>query len=364
MVRLLRRALQATSVQPGQVLVACSGGPDSTALMLSLVLLADALPSRPSVVCVDHRLRAAAADEAEQVIEVAGRLGLPAQVLRIDVPTGPSRQAQARGARYAALVAHAQRIGARWIALGHTRDDQAETMLMRWLAGAGPRGLAGMRTVAVPPVLCPSQVRLLRPLLAVSRAQIEAFLRLAAPLISPLPIADPSNQDRRYLRAQLRHEALPLLRRVAPSLDAHLLELSEQLACDAEFLDEQAEQALLRLLRSAQQAPPAVALDADRLGLSVRELATLPPALAARVLRRLLGPSLGARHVAALRSLCADTAGRKWLDLPGCGRIERSRDWLLLPRRSVQCLPPQGGAEPRLLPTQEQPVLDGCEADA
>lgn len=363
-VRLVRRALPATWPGRQRVLVACSGGPDSTALMLSIALLRESQSLVPHVVCIDHQLRPAAAQEAQQVVAVAQRLGLSAQILPVEVAAGPSRQAQARNARYQALVLLAEQLDAPWILLGHTRDDQAETMLMRWLAGAGPKGLAGMSEVAQPPCAWPSFVRLVRPLLAVSRAQIQGFLRQATPIIAPLPIDDPSNADPRYLRSRLRSEALPILRRLAPHLDAHLLDLSQQLARDAALLDELAAQALQTLLRPPASArSPAPSRD-DRLALPVRELAALPGALTARIFRRLLGSQLGARHVTALLSLCASTAGRKWLDLPGCGRIERSRDWLLLPRRSVQCLPPQGGAEPRLLPTQEQPVLDGCEADA
>ncbi len=367
-VRLVRRALPATWPGRQRVLVACSGGPDSTALMLSIALLRESQSLVPHVVCIDHQLRPAAAQEAQQVVAVAQRLGLSAQILPVEVAAGPSRQAQARNARYQALVLLAEQLDAPWILLGHTRDDQAETMLMRWLAGAGPKGLAGMSEVAQPPCAWPSFVRLVRPLLAVSRAQIQGFLRQATPIIAPLPIDDPSNADPRYLRSRLRSEALPILRRLAPHLDAHLLDLSQQLARDAALLDELAAQALQTLLRPPASArSPAPSRD-DRLALPVRELAALPGALTARIFRRLLGSQLGARHVTALLSLCASTAGRKWLDLPGCGRIERSRGWLLLPRLSPAARTMQASATPDYLGAQthaqDPPALDGWEADA
>lgn len=363
-VRLLRQALVAADVRPGPVVVACSGGPDSTALMLAIALLAKSRGLQPHVVCIDHQLRADAAIEAQQVVDVATRLGMTAQGLRVQVVAGPSKQAQARAARYAALLDVAERWGAAWICLGHTRDDQAETMLMRWLGGAGTRGLAGMKPVARPPLATSSRVRLLRPLLAVSREQISAFLGHATSLVSPLPCDDPSNRDARYLRSRLRHEVLPALRRVAPQLDAHLLELSEQLARDADCLDALAEHALASLLRSARVLPPSLPEVQERLAISVQALTAWPYAITARVLRRLLGPGLGGRHVTALLSLCTGSAGRKWLDLPGCGRVERSRDWLLLTQWASPDPSAQAGAPPWLLDALVKQTLDGCDADA
>lgn len=365
-VRAVRRALQSAGVADDPLVVACSGGPDSTALMVSVALLREAEGALSHVVSVDHQLRASAAQEVRDVVAVAQRLGLTGHALRVSVPSGPSRQAQARMARYAVLVAQAEQLGSGWICLGHSRDDQAETMLMRWLAGAGTRGLAGMQAVAHPSLNRPSRVRLLRPLLSISRAQIDAFLQAAAPLIAPLPIDDPSNRDPHYLRARLRHDVLPTLRRVAPHLDAHLLELADQLHHDAEYLDQQARLAVSSLLASG--SVHAEAAGPDRLAISVAQLSSLPPALAARVFRLLLGTELGARHVLALRSLCVRTGGRKWLDLPGCGRVERRRDLLLFSRRApagaTHSAVAQAGAAAALQPNSEHPVLDGWEQDA
>lgn len=327
--------------------------------MLSLALLASVHRLSLTVVCIDHGLRRSAADEAAAVVQVAQRLGLSGQVCRVVVPDGASRQAQARHARYSALSQLASAHSARFIAVGHTRDDQAETMLMRWLAGAGPAGLCGMSAVAPVPLptaaspnsaapASPSAV-LLRPLLAVSRAQVSAFLARAGDAIAPLPHTDPSNGDPRYLRSRLRSEVLPLLRQLAPNLDDHLLTLSDQLRHDTECLDALAQQALQRV----RWSDPA---DPESCVLSVRALLKLPRAVAARVLRLACGDGLGARHVDALLAVCQTTGGIAWLDLPGCGRVERRFDLLRLPPRHAPGRP--------TAPTEKvDPGLDGCQSD-
>jgi len=193
------------------VLVAVSGGADSVALLHVLMALAGELSLHLHVLHVDHGLRADSDRDAEFVRQLAGRLDVPADVVRITVPSGGSLEAAARAARYAALGVHAQRLGAQRIAVGHTVDDQAETVLMRMLAGAGVRGLAG-----IPPV----RGRIVRPLLHVRRRDVVAILQAAG-----LPwIEDPSNRDPKFLRNRIRHELLPLLTDsyradVVPALD-------------------------------------------------------------------------------------------------------------------------------------------------
>lgn len=298
LVRALRHALLSLGVARQPLLVACSGGPDSTALLLGLALLQPRLGLRLHVASVDHQLRLEARHEAEQVLAFAARLGLPGSLLRVEVPAGASRQAQARAARYRALYQLASQHQISQLCLGHTRDDQSETMLMRWLGGAGTRGLAGMgpQSSLQPPG--EPALTLLRPLLAVSRAQIDAFLARAAALTAPLPFCDPGNGDPRYLRTRLRQEALPLLRGIAPHLDQHLFELSVQLRADADCLDELAAQALHRL--RSRPPPRSRPQPAHVQALPVRELAELAPAIFARVLQRIVGSGLSARHLAAL----------------------------------------------------------------
>jgi tRNA(Ile)-lysidine synthase len=281
--RAARRSLHAAGAAPGRIVVGCSGGPDSTALLLALAALREPLGLKLHVVSVDHRLRPEAADEACAVQALAERLGLSGEVIAVTVPGGASKMARARLARYAALGEAAQRFAAGFVAVGHTRDDQSESMLMRWLGGAGLLGLCGMAPLSPLPTGAAAPL-LLRPLLSEPRSQVDAFLLPLRPLLLPLPFADPSNQDCDYLRTRLRSEALPTLRRLAPHLDAHLLALGRQLRLDAEYLDGAARQALAEL-------------GAERSGgdliLSVAALSALPQAIAARVVRLVAEAELG-----------------------------------------------------------------------
>jgi tRNA(Ile)-lysidine synthase len=182
------------------VLVAVSGGADSVALLHLLLTLAPELSLRLSVLHVDHGLRPDSERDARFVLGLAARLGVPAEVARVTVPAGGSLEAAARAERYAALEAHARRLGAARIALGHTADDQAETVLMRMLGGAGVRGLAGIP---------PRRGRIIRPLIETRRAALVAALEAAG-----LPwIEDPSNRDPAFLRNRIRHDLLPALSR-------------------------------------------------------------------------------------------------------------------------------------------------------
>lgn len=322
----MRRGLLAAKVS-GPLVIGCSGGPDSTALLVGLAALAEPLSLSLHVVAIDHKLRRAAAVEAEAVCAVAKSLGASVEIIAVQVPAGASRMAAARLARYAALGEAAQRRGARFVAVGHTRDDQAETMLMRLLGGAGLTGLSGMSVVAPFPTTTMPDLQLFRPLLSVPKREVETFLSPLSDALSPLPFTDPTNADPRYLRTRLRDEALPLLRSLAPHLDEHLLQLSTQLRADAEYLDAEALKALASL---------PITVEDCAVRLPVQALASLPRALAARVLRliseRHLQVSLSQRHVEALLSLCRDTAGHAALDLPSCF-AQRRKDVLLLARR-------------------------------
>ena len=342
LVRAVRAAL-VEALGPGgappasrRVVVGCSGGPDSTALLVALWALRGPLGLELHVVCVDHQLRAGSADEARAVVVAAQRLGLLAEVARVTVPGGASRMAAARAARYQALRAIAQDRGAQALAVGHTRDDQAETMLMRWLGGAGLRGLGGMALTrradaADGPLL------LVRPLLRTARAEIDRFLAgLSGPdgsPVAPLPLSDPTNADARFLRARLRHTLLPQLRREQPRLDAHLGELAEQLRADADYLDAQADAALQRLRAAARSTFDAAGAGGAVPGLvellPAAEAAALPQALLARVLQRISPRPLGRRHLGAIRALAGGRAGSRRLSLPGGLVAERRYESLL-----------------------------------
>ena len=203
-------------IAPGErVLIACSGGPDSTALLDALARLAPPRGWRLSVAHVDHGLRPGSADEARASLARSPRRGSAVPRARVEVAAGGSLQDRARTARHAASRAEAARVGASVIALGHTADDQAETVLMRALAGASPAGL---------PAMAERERGLARPLLRVWR---EATIAYCAALgIEPLD--DPSNADPRFLRSRVRHEVIPALEAVFPGARRRLVVLAER----------------------------------------------------------------------------------------------------------------------------------------
>ena len=245
------------------VLVAVSGGADSVALLAVLMRLAPAWRLALHVLHVDHGLRPDSARDAEHVRAVGGRLGVPVHVERVQVGPG-SVEAAARAARYAALEAWADRVGAQRIAVGHTADDQAETVLMRVLGGAGVRGLAG-----IPPV----RGRVIRPLLEIRRQAVrEALVSEGLTWIE-----DPTNRDPKFLRNRIRHELLPLL------ADAYRPDIVPALADVArrsrETIDAVDRAAAAELARLATVEPGALTL-------SRTALAALPAPIAAEALRQ------------------------------------------------------------------------------
>ena len=215
--REVARALDRDGVLgPGErVVVACSGGPDSTALVDALARLAPPRRLQLVVAHVDHRLRPGSASEADRVARLAADRDLEFHPLGVDVGEGPSLQDRARRARHSALAGLATGLGATAIDLGHTADDQAETVLMRALSGAGPGGLAAMAG---------REGRLSRPLLRLWRRDVEAYC--AALGLDCLD--DPSNRDPRFLRSRVRHQVIPALEAVFPAARRRLVVLAER----------------------------------------------------------------------------------------------------------------------------------------
>ena len=246
------------------VLVAVSGGADSVALLHTLLALAESWRLTLSVVHVDHRLRPDSAGDARFVRELCARLGVPVDVVGVDVEPGDGPEAAARAFRYAALEAAADRIGAPRIALGHTADDQAETVLMRLIQGAGVRGLAG-----IPPV----RGRIIRPLIECPRAEIVAALEGAGLAW----VEDPTNRDPKFVRNRIRHELLPLL---ASAWEPAIVETLNRVARRArELVDSLGAVAARELERGTTDVDGALVLRRGR-------LAALPRDVAAEVLRR------------------------------------------------------------------------------
>ena len=177
-----------------RALVALSGGPDSTALLLLLHAL---IGDRCIAATVDHRLRSGSAAEAERAAALCRARGIGHAVLTGQLPDRAGRTAnlhtRARALRYASLEAQADAVGARWIVTAHHADDQLETLIMRLNRGAGVRGLAGVRAIAG---------RVVRPLLGWGRAELAAVVAAAG----ITPVEDPSNTDDRFARARVRKD--------------------------------------------------------------------------------------------------------------------------------------------------------------
>lgn len=299
------------------VLVACSGGADSLALAAAVAFEAPRAGVPAGAVTVDHGLQPGSAERARQIGALLRNLGLaPVHVVRVDVGTDGGPEAAARTARYGALAAAAD--GAR-IALGHTLDDQAETVLLGLARGSGPRSVAGMveqREAA--------GVTWWRPLLGVRRETTRA-----ACAAQELPVwDDPWNTDPAYTRARLRAEVLPLLEDVlgggvAPALARTAAQLRE----DLDVLD---------ALARAELAALGPVVD----GLPAVDAASLPAAIRRRVVREWLragGVSdLQAVHLAAVDALLSRWRGQGRVDLPGGAGVLRASGRLLL-------LPPASG---------------------
>ncbi len=233
----------------------------------------------------------------------------PVQGIRVS-PSGPGGpEAAARAARYAALGDLAGRLGAAAVLLGHTLDDQAETVLLGLARGSGARSLAGMPA---------RSGRYLRPLLGLRRAQTAR----ACAALGLRPWADPHNCDPAYARARVRHQALPALTAaLGPGVAEALARTAGQLRADGEVLD------ALAQAESARLRDPDGALDAGG-------LAALPAAIRTRVLHAAAiaagcpAGALTARHVAGLDALLTRWHGQRWADLPGgvrglrrCGKL-------------------------------------------
>jgi tRNA(Ile)-lysidine synthase len=290
----VRRTLRerALFVRGERVLVACSGGPDSAALLHVLHRLAPELDLALSAASVNHGLRPDADRDVGAARALSERLGVPFAALAVTVRgEGASLQAKAREARYEALADEARRVGASAIAVGHTMDDQAETVLGRLLRGSGVAGLAGIEPKRADGVV--------RPLIDCRRADVHAY---AARHELPV-VADPSNRDSSYERVRLRHEVVPILLRE----DARAVEHLARLADDARGLREFARSAAGELLAEA-------AVDG---GLDARVLREAPAAVRAEALSRWLHESTGTR------------AGRAHLD--AIERALASRGECLLP---------------------------------
>jgi tRNA(Ile)-lysidine synthase len=297
---------------PGDlVLAACSGGQDSLALAAALAFLAPRAGLRAGAVTVDHGLQEGSAAHALAVADTLRELGLdPVRVSRVTVDGPGGLEAAARTARYAALGEAAAETGAVAVLLGHTLDDQAETVLLGLARGSGARSLAGMP---------PRRGLFLRPLLGVRRAvTADACTALGLSAWS-----DPHNADRRFARVRVRLDALPALEAaLGPGVAEALVRTADQLRDDAEVLEQ-----IAASERGRGDFP-----------MSTISLSVLPGAVRTRVLRSAAleagcpAGALTAAHVAAIEELVTDWRGQRGVDLPGGVRAARRSGEVLFER--------------------------------
>ena len=312
------------SAPRGPMLVAVSGGLDSMCLLSLSARWARGREVELVVAHVDHAARVGSELDAAFVSEHARLAQIPCRVLRLD--GSHESEAALRDGRYEVLEALRRELGAEVILLGHTRDDQLETVLFRVLRGSGPRGLTGMSE---------RRGALARPLLERRRVELEAWARARGIRWRE----DPSNQSARYTRNRVRAELLPLLREVVPDAEEGLLRLASL-----------AEQERRPIARAAAALWDDCRVSEGEGGLRVdlgRVAAPLRPLLAETLdqeLATLAGAwrTLGARHREAFRDLVSAEGGRRELWLPGSVRAVRDRLALTLtvePRRHTTKAP-------------------------
>lgn len=223
----VRRTLASRSLLPprAHVLVALSGGPDSAGLLLALSRLAPELGLTLRAATVDHGLRESSKDDVAVAEAQANAVGAPIEVVRLSLPKGADLQARARAARYEALFSVARSHHCDRVAVGHTKDDQAETILSRIFRGASIRGLRGIHAARGDGIV--------RPLIDVSRAEVHA-----AVAESGWPVArDPSNELRDFQRVRIRKAIFPAILDESPRVVDHLADLADDAAQALELIE-------------------------------------------------------------------------------------------------------------------------------
>ncbi|MCI0786773.1 MAG: tRNA lysidine(34) synthetase TilS [Chloroflexi bacterium] len=338
------------------LVVAVSGGPDSSALLFSLHRLMEQHSLKLHVAHLNHDFRGEEADEDARFVEaMAHDLGLPCTVDKQD-PIEYQRQRgissfeqTAREMRYTFLAEVAKEFGAAAVATGHTADDQAETVLLHVLRGTGLNGLRGMEFLSQWPWPgAEANLRLFRPLLGVSKADTTDYCRA----LSRDFRQDSGNYLHRFTRNRVRHQLLPLLAaEYNPQVSESLLRLSRTAAQTLEYMDQEVDRVW-----------PLVALQvASQISFDLSALASLHPALQKMVLRRgyvqLVGHSRRLResHINAMAGLVAGGESGRSLDLPGGLKLHRSYQQLVLSKDPAgdDTLPKLDGEHPVSLPDGE-----------
>ncbi len=305
-----------------RVLAAVSGGRDSVALLHLLVRYAEEVPIEIAVAHVNHGLRGARSDEDQRFVEeLCGRLGLGLTVLKPD-SSGPG-SLTARGEESARRVRHRllDRAARAWrgsrIALGHTKDDQAETIMMRLMRGAGRRGLSGMAFAG--------PGRLIRPMLTLGRGEVTSYLESLGQGFRE----DETNADTRFMRNKVRSRLLPMMKEFNPAIVEVLSRTAGLLGEEDRYLDEMAAELLAGAARFPASGGGPGSGRTPILTLPARWLAGLPQPLARRVARLALeeagGDPRGARLTAVEEILRLASEPREGSVCELAGKMRASR---------------------------------------
>ena len=285
-----------------KVIVAVSGGADSLALAYALSAEAEKLAITVIGVTVDHQLQAASTMQAEKVVAQLSKFGLSCVIKKVTVDVKEGLEASARKVRYEALNEVAAQENAVAVFLGHTKDDQAETVLLGLARGSGTRSLSGMAH---------HNGLYVRPLLEITRNQNEEFCKE----VGLDYWNDPHNQDSQFARVRVRTEALPVLEKtIGPGISDALARSSHLLRDDADALDHWAKREEIHL---------------DLHDLDCAHLESLPRAIRTRILRSAIyasgapSGSVSAEHVSAVEALISAWSGQGALNLPGGVKVER-----------------------------------------
>lgn len=304
-IRLAVRTALADLPEGSAVVVALSGGADSLALAAATAFEAPKLGLRVGSLTVDHGLQDDSDAVAARAAQTATALGLGALIVRVDVGDEGGPEAAARDARYRALKDAAADVGASAVLLGHTLDDQAETVLLGLARGSGAASLQGMAPVREDD----DGVRWVRPLLGVRRETTRAFCAA-----SDLEVwDDPHNSEDRFARVRVRERVLPVLEsELGPGIAEALARTAEQLREDAEAFDEMIHETIEDIVEHAEAG----------ISVSVAALAANPAALRNRIIRLIVdsefGVSLTRLQTLEVARLATDWAGQGPIDLPAC----------------------------------------------
>ncbi len=295
------------------VLVAVSGGADSLALAGAVLKEATALTIKAIGVTINHQLQTGSKDQAEKVNAQLRELGYADVIIKdVTVSMSEGLEAGARAARYLALDGILEEKSAKQIYLGHTRDDQAETVLLGLSRGSGTRSLSGMAV---------TNRNYIRPLLSITREETEAACRE----LGVAPWSDPHNQNTEFSRVRVRKNVLPVMEEnLGPGISAALARSAALFRDDADALDELASQAIEGL---------------NLAELECTYLETLSRALRSRILRRAIyaagapGGAISAEHLAAVEALVTAWHGQGEVSLPGGVKVVRISGRLSLSAR-------------------------------